>query len=275
MQDNNPPTNFNSNASDTSSVPTHVDDYQPPQPASPPAFQSSSSSNDDHNLGDKNQPFNVPAAPPVMQDSDKDESDKDEANVNVSDDYQPLASNEPIEKMENKKEDKKEKDREAQVSDKIKEDASPKINSPVNRGQSLEVQNIFDLLGVSDGKEEEKEAFLDELQEVIWEDFIENDTELLLNQEQQTKLKEIQAKGKTPQVQEEMLVYLEKILPDLEDLMMDKALELKEDMVLERISGMKEFYSNNQEALNKIKQAEELISQNKWADSGKLLNEIK
>jgi hypothetical protein len=148
-------------------------------------------------------------------------------------------------------------------------------DSPVSQNQSLETQNIFDLLGVSDGKAEEKEAFLDELQEVIWEDFIENDTGLLLNEEQQAKLKEIQDKGQTPEVQEEMLVYLEKLLPDLEDMMMDKALELKEDMVLERISGMKEFYGQNQDALSKIGQAEELISQNKWADAGNLLNKIK
>jgi len=130
-------------------------------------------------------------------------------------------------------------------------------------------------LGVSDGKDEEKEAFLDELQEVIWEDFVENDVKMLLSEEQLAKLNEIQKKGQTREVQEEMLVYLEELLPDLEDIMMDKALELKEDMVLERISGMKEFYSGNQVALDQVAEAERLISENKWADAGSVLNSIK
>lgn len=141
--------------------------------------------------------------------------------------------------------------------------------------QSLEAQNIFDLLGVSDGNAEEKEAFLDELQEVIWEDFIENDVGLLLNEDQLAKLNEIKDRGQSREVQEEMLVHLEEILPDLEDIMMDKALELKEDMVLERISGMKEFFSGNQQALDQIRQAEDLISENKWADAGSVLNSVK
>ena len=149
------------------------------------------------------------------------------------------------------------------------------VGSPVVQNQSLETQNIFDLLGVSDGKEEEKEAFLNELQEVIWEDFVENDVELLLTSDQHSELKEIQKEGKTPEVQEKMLVFLEKLVPDLEDMMMDKAIELKEDMVLERISGMKEFYSSNSQALEQLSDAEGMISENKWADAGKLLNNIK
>jgi len=246
MQDNNLPTN---NTND----PVHVDDYQPPQPASPPS---------------DSQPFNAPSAPSqsvvnaAAVDSPREVSDytmtKNQQDLNelISDDDN-VDEAEPV--MESVQSDQ----------------TNSPIGSQTSQNQSLETQNIFDLLGVSDGKEDEKEAFLDELQEVIWEDFIENDVSLLLNEEQTSKLKEMEAKGKTPEVQEEMLVYLEELLPDLEDIMMDKALELKEDMVLERVSGMKDFYSSNQAALDKIAQAEELISQNKWADAGNLLNGIK
>jgi hypothetical protein len=141
--------------------------------------------------------------------------------------------------------------------------------------QSLESQNIFDMLGVSDGKPEEKEAFLDELQDVMWEDFLAHDAELLLSEADMAKLNEIKAKGNAPEVQEEILVFLEKLIPDLEDMMMDKAIELKEDMVMERIAGMREFHSQNAEALEKITQAEKMISEGLWADATQLLNSIK
>ncbi|MDH5533078.1 MAG: hypothetical protein OEX81_01485 [Candidatus Pacebacteria bacterium] len=249
MQDNNLPQN-------NSSSPSYVDDYQPPQPAAPPS--------DDY------QPFSVPAAPNVTQD-DGLARDEPVIPVNETGSSDVDADLPPVPESPEVNNESSEVDNED-----IQSEDSPVVdNSPLPNNQTLETQNIFDLLGVSDGKDDEKEAFLDELQEVIWEDFIENDTPLLLNEEQQNKLKEIESKGNTPEVQEEMLVYLEEILPDLEDMMMDKALELKEDMVLERISGMKEFYNDNQEALGKIGQAEELISQNKWADAGNLLNEIK
>jgi hypothetical protein len=222
--------------------PSHVDDYQPP-------------SSDPQASG---QPFGVPVAPQMNVNSD--DSSTNPGYTNTNDLNQSDTDEERLD--------------EPVVLDTLDNDSQQDDSAPLSN-QSLETQNIFDLLGVNDGKDDEKEAFLDELQEVIWEDFIENDVELLLNEEQLKELREIEAKGQTREVQEEMLVYLEELLPDLEDIMMDKALELKEDMVLERISGMKEFYSGNQSALDQISRSEGLISENKWADAGSLLNSIK
>lgn len=145
-----------------------------------------------------------------------------------------------------------------------------------DQSQSLEAQNIFDLLGVSESStDEEKERFLDELQEVIWEDFIENDVNLLLTEDEFSGLQKIKEKGNTPEVQEEILGFLENLIPDLEEIMLDKALELKEDMVYERIAGMKEFHSGNQGNLDRIAQAEKLLTEDKWADAASILNKIK
>lgn len=138
--------------------------------------------------------------------------------------------------------------------------------------QSLEDQNIFHLLGVTDGTDQEKEKFLDELQQVIWEDFIENDVQLLITAEEMTQLRQIMDKGTTPEVQEEMIVFLEKLIPDLEEVMLEKALELKEDMVRERISGMREFFVSRPQALETLNQAEQLISQDQWRRAADLLN---
>lgn len=145
-----------------------------------------------------------------------------------------------------------------------------------NVAQSLEDQNIFHLLGVEDGSDEEKEAFLDELQQVIWEDFLENDVELLLTEEEMAELATIRAKQGQPELeqQEEIIVYLEKLIPDLEAILLEKALELKEDMVRERISGMKEYYAQDQQSLTKLVEAETLINDDQWRSAAELLNTL-
>ena len=141
--------------------------------------------------------------------------------------------------------------------------------------EALENQNIFVLLGVDDGTEQEKEAFLDELQLVIRDDFIENDVQLLVTESEMNELKQIMGKqGEAEEVQEELVVYLEKLIPDLEEIMLEKALELKEDMVKERIAGMKEYYQGNQSALDALAEAERLADQNKWKSVADKLNSI-
>ena len=143
--------------------------------------------------------------------------------------------------------------------------------------QTLEDQNIFYLLGIEDGTEAEREEFLDELQQIIWEDFIENDVELLLTQEENQGLKDIQAKTglKEEEKQEEMVIYLEKYIPDLEDIMLEKALELKEDMMRERVTGMKEYFAKRPDELKKLDQAVSMIDNDQWKDAADLLNSMR
>ncbi|MBU0576574.1 hypothetical protein KJ654_02840 [Patescibacteria group bacterium] len=140
--------------------------------------------------------------------------------------------------------------------------------------QSLQSQNIFFLLGVQDGSDEEKEVFLDELQQVIWEDFLENDVKLLITEAEMIKLQEIMAKGDGPEEQEGMTVYLEKLIPDLEEIMLEKAFELKQDLVKERTAGMREYYLGNDTALGQLDKAEQLIDQDQWLQAAELLNVI-
>ena len=142
--------------------------------------------------------------------------------------------------------------------------------------QELEDQNIFTMLGVKDGTPEQRETFLDELQQVIWEDFLEYDVKLLTTQEEQIELnKLITAQGMSElEKQEKIVVYLEKLIPDLEEIMLEKALELKEEMVRERIKGLREFYANNTAALSKVDEGEKLMNEGKWASGVNTLNTI-
>ncbi len=149
-------------------------------------------------------------------------------------------------------------------------------NPSTDNSQSLEDQNIFELLGVSDATDEEKEAFLDELQQVIWEDFLENDVELLLTSEEMTGLK--QAMGdkpsSDPEQQEVIVTYLEKFIPDLEEVMLEKALELKEDMVRERLAGLREFFATQTDKLAQLDRADQLMNDGEWRTAADVMNQL-
>jgi len=144
--------------------------------------------------------------------------------------------------------------------------------------EKLEDQNIFFMLGVkeNDATAVQRESFLDELQQVIWEDFLENDAQLLLTKQETEELKVLTDKtqGKSIEDQEEIVVFLEKLIPDLEEIMLEKALELKSDMVKERIAGMKERFAQEPEKLAKVEEAEKLLASNLWLSLAKALNEI-
>lgn len=142
--------------------------------------------------------------------------------------------------------------------------------------ESLEDQNIFYLLGVDNGTDQQKETFLDELQQVIWEDFLENDVQLLLTKEEHEQLQQLTKNNtKTPLVEQEaVVVFLEKLIPDLEEIMLEKALELKADLVKERVAGLKEFHAGKAEELKKIEEAENLVTQEKWLSAARLLNSL-
>ncbi|MFZ1721008.1 MAG: hypothetical protein WAU07_00730 [Microgenomates group bacterium] len=143
--------------------------------------------------------------------------------------------------------------------------------------EELQDQNIFDLLGVKDGSPEQREQFLDELQQVIWEDFLENDARLLLTEDEMSQLKVILEKStdNSLEQQEEVVVFLEKLIPDLEDIMLEKALDLKADLFKERIIGTREYIAADPSKLHIVDQAEQQMQQNKWHTASKTLDTIK
>ncbi len=154
-------------------------------------------------------------------------------------------------------------------------DEMPK-NQKEEISQKLEDQSIFDLVGDSEGTLEEREKFLDELQKVVWDDFLDNDVELLLTDEELRPLEEIVTRPDTDQMvkQQEIVKYLEAKIPDLEEIMMEKALKLKEDLLNERIAGMEQFYADKPEALAKIQEAKKTIQDGKYYDAIVQLYEV-
>ncbi|MBP9819304.1 hypothetical protein KBC79_01050 [Candidatus Woesebacteria bacterium] len=147
---------------------------------------------------------------------------------------------------------------------------------PTASRESLEDQNIFVLLGVADGTDEEKESFLDELQQVIWEDFIENDVKVLLTSDELAQLNTLlqQQYSSELEKQEKVVLFLEKLVPDLEDIMLEKALELKADLFRERLQSLQSYYGGNSGSLAAIEQARELMREDKWAAAAGMVNSL-
>lgn len=143
--------------------------------------------------------------------------------------------------------------------------------------EALEDQNIFDLLGISEASDEEKEVFLDELQQVIWEDFVENDVQLLLTDEEYTQFQAISndTAMNEDDRQSKMIEFLEKLIPDLEKIMLEKALELKEELTRERVTEYQDFYKADQAKLDKVNHALSLLDQNQWRSAAMTLNSLR
>lgn len=151
------------------------------------------------------------------------------------------------------------------------EPAEEKSSENSDESEELRAQNIFEMLGLAKISDEEKNQFLDELESMIWDDFIVHDLELLLTSEEYVKAREIlDSASDENQKKEDLIVYLEKIIPDLDEVLYEKALELKSEMMGERLSKMKE--GADEATLAKVKQAEGLISRNLWRQAANLLN---
>jgi hypothetical protein len=161
------------------------------------------------------------------------------------------------------------------VADPVQDDSSQNDFSQVS-SENLEDQNIFDMLGVSDGTEEEREAFLDELQQVIWEDFLENDVKLLVTSEEQVELNAILNNNDLQDLekQEQVVTYLEKLIPDLEDIMLEKALELKAELFKERILGTRDFFQEDQDKQRALDEVLSSADQGKWLSATQQLNAL-
>ena len=160
------------------------------------------------------------------------------------------------------------------ASDQPESTQASSSNQPTS--QKLADQNIFFLLGVEDGTDEEKNKFLDELQQVVWEDFLENDMDKVVTGPEKEQVKAIIQDDSLSELdqQEKALSLLEKTLPNFEDLMIEKAMELKSDLFKERIAGMKEYYAQDQASLDKIAQAETQLQQENWRSAAEILNQL-
>lgn len=152
--------------------------------------------------------------------------------------------------------------------------AEKPADSAMSDDEELKAQNIFEMLGLLDISDEEKNQFLDELESMIWDDFVVHDLEILLSSEEYTGARQIldNATLAADKKKENLIIYLEKLVPDLDEVLYDKAIELKSEMMGERLNRLKE--GADEAKLAKVKEAEDLISQNLWKSATAILNAL-
>lgn len=142
--------------------------------------------------------------------------------------------------------------------------------------EDLESQNIFTMLNLDHLEQSEKEAFLNDLEKLIWDNFIEVELAQLLNPEEKAQAEQILAdstKGDDER-KEALLIYLEKFIPNLEEIMYKKALLLKKEMFEERIRKSRQQASedNNLSLMADLDQIQELIKADRYKTAIALLN---
>jgi hypothetical protein len=142
--------------------------------------------------------------------------------------------------------------------------------------ESLEGQNLFTMLALENLSEEEKQGFLKDLEQLIWDNFVEVELPLLLNNEEKSQADQILAdNSKTEDERKEaLLVYLDKFVPNLEDIMYKKALTLKKEMFEERLKKLREKATeeNNLSLIADLDQIQELVQAGRYKTAVNLLN---
>jgi hypothetical protein len=141
--------------------------------------------------------------------------------------------------------------------------------------EKLQKMSIFEMLGV-EGTEEEKEAFLSEVQDVIWQDVVENDLAPLLSE---AEMDEVDAMLNDESANEDtkrdyLFDLILKKVPNAEEVLLERTMQLKSDLLHERFHGMQQFFANNPEAMQKLEVAHGHIDADEHEEAVALLNEL-
>ena len=141
--------------------------------------------------------------------------------------------------------------------------------------EKLQKMSIFEMLGV-EGTEEEKEAFLSEVQDVIWQDVVENDLAPLLSEAEMDEVDTmLNNEGASEDTKRDYLfdLILKKV-PNAEEVLLERTMQLKSDLLHERFHGMQQFFANNPEAMQKLEVAHGHIDADEHEQAVALLNEL-
>lgn len=145
---------------------------------------------------------------------------------------------------------------------------------------SLDDVNMFWAMGSERIQDDEQEKTLDMLQDVIWQDFLEGDTKLILTSDEQEQLeillREIRYKSLSEAAEElePVVEFLTKLIPDLEDILLEKALRLKSELLKERVSILRTRFAASDDSLTALSLAEVELDSGHYRRAIALLNEI-
>lgn len=143
--------------------------------------------------------------------------------------------------------------------------------------KQLQNISVFSLLGISEEttSESEKQLFLTELESTIWEQVVEEELKEALTEEEMDTIDTILNNEETPVHKKRSAIvdFVHAKVPDIEEKLLHEAQVAKFNLLQERIDGLRVFYANNQEQINILNQAEDLVENEKVSEAIALLNQ--
>jgi hypothetical protein len=128
--------------------------------------------------------------------------------------------------------------------------------------ETLDQIDVFTLLGMS-GSDEEKAAYLAQMQQSVWNTAIEEGILPMLTQAQLAEVEDMMADESVDIEVSRGLVFefLLKINPDLPELIKEKILEFKGEILVSRIEGLRERYQGNPSELQRLDSIELMLEE--------------
>lgn len=128
--------------------------------------------------------------------------------------------------------------------------------------QTLDQIDVFTLLGMS-GSEEEKTEFFDQMYQTIWSQVVEEAILPMLTQDQITEVEDMMADESVDfeESKGHVFAYLLETTPELPELLKEKILEFKAEILVSRIEGLRERYEGNPSELQRIDSIEQMIEE--------------
>ncbi|SRR5258708_2876402 len=150
------------------------------------------------------------------------------------------------------------------------------MNTPAQTfPQSLRDIDLIMLLDFQ-GSEEEKQAFIQEMQNAVWQDIADTD---LVGQLTDTEMEEIMKMLSDETVpaaakQEMVTAQLMGKFPNIKEIVSHRALQFKADLFRERAEGIKMHYASNPENVQKVEQALATAQGGDYVQAAQLLKQL-
>ncbi len=140
--------------------------------------------------------------------------------------------------------------------------------------QQLSTMDVFTLLGITEASNEERELFLAQLQDAIWEEVVDEELSDSLTDEEIDSIDQTitDESISADEKRNRLFAMLAEKVPNLEERLMETTNDLKFDLLGERVEGLREYYADKAEQLQVLDQVEEMVNNGNLNEAVAVLN---
>jgi len=146
------------------------------------------------------------------------------------------------------------------------------MNPPA--AQQLATMDIFSLLGIENASDEEREMFLNQLQDASWEEVVEDELLAELTEEEVNSIEQTvnDENMSADDKRNALFSMLSDKVPNLEERLADSTNQLKFDLLGERVDGLREYYKDKPDQLSVLDQVEQMVESGNVTEAVNMLN---